>query len=102
MAVEVLCWNVQAKELFFLQAAGGDGPPVHMLTEDAETKAILESERTVDKNVSPFAAPHLKIGSRVLLQGLKGSTQYNGQHGTVLGDSQNGRIVVDLDLKVLV
>ena len=98
VAVEVLCWNVQAKELFFLRAAGGDGPPVHVLTEDAETQAILESERTVDKNVSPFAAPHLKIGSRVLLQGLKGSTQYNGQHGTVLGDSQNGRIVVDLDL----
>ena len=98
VAVEVLCWNVQAKGLCSLGGAGGDGPPIHVLTEDAETQAILESERTADKNVSPFAAPRLRIGSRVLLQGLKGSTQYNGQHGTVLGDSQNGRIVVDLDL----
>jgi len=35
---------------------------------------ILEAERVVKKDKSPFSFPHLKIGAPVLLQGLKSGT----------------------------
>jgi hypothetical protein len=61
-------------------------------------QSILEAERVAVKDPSPFAWPHLRIGAVVLINGLKAETykRFNGQQGTVLGDGENGRILIDL------
>ena len=44
------------------------------MIQDVSVQTILESERVIQKNLSPFAPPHIKIGGRVLVQGLKSET----------------------------
>ena len=66
-------------------------------------QSVLEAERVAIKDPSPFALPHLRIGAVVLVDGLKAETykRFNGQQGTVLGEGDNGRILVDLSEKSL-
>ena len=66
-------------------------------------QSILEAERIKVKDPSPFAWPHLRIGAAVLINGLKAETyeRFNGELGTVLGDGENGRILIDLPEKSL-
>jgi len=45
-----------------------------VMIQDVTVQTILESERVIQKNLSPFAPPHIKIGGRVLVQGLKSET----------------------------
>jgi hypothetical protein len=60
--------------------------PFHVLSEDASAQKVLEAERIVEKIAGPFAPPHLEIGARVLVQGLKQASfvGYNGQMATLL------------------
>jgi len=44
------------------------------MIQDVSVQTILESERVIKKKPSPFAPPHIKIGARVLVQGLKSDT----------------------------
>lgn len=60
--------------------------PFHVLSEDASAQKVLEAERIVKKVADPFAPPHLEIGARVLVQGLKKASfvGFNGQKATLL------------------
>lgn len=71
--------------------------PFHVLTEDTSAQNVLEEERIVSQD--PNAAPHLQIGARVLVEHLKKEAffKYNGQIAVVLGDSENGRLKIDVD-----
>jgi len=71
--------------------------------QDTLVQSILEGERVVVKDPSPFAAPHLRIGAVVVVNGLQseGYKRFNGTQAMVLGDNPNGRILIDLPEKSL-
>ena len=71
--------------------------------QDALVQSILEAERVVAKESSPWAPPHLRIGAQVLVNGLQTESykRFNGTQATVLGDTDNGRILIDVPEKSL-
>jgi hypothetical protein len=101
--IDTLCKNAKTAD-DLVQSRNPTMGKVLVLAEDPAVQAILESERIVARDGSPWAFPHLKIGSRVVVHGLKKESflRFNGQDGIVLGDGhENERIIVDLPEKSL-